>query len=299
MRRPYAWEGVLAVFFFLLLLFGLNMVVGVIQSALNAPLILSPLLIIGELLILGLVIIWVALRRLPWQETFYLYKTSWWMIGLSVLVAITWWPVAVGLVTLIEQLFSLIGPPPEIPPPQNTLDAMGYFIAIVILAPLCEEPVFRGFIMRSWLRYGFVAGIVGSGVLFGLQHAQLNGVIPLSLVGIMLAIVAFRAGSLWPAITIHAVYNSLSLPFLIFSERMPEISDATFIIAGLVAMPAALFTLWLYHRLAPPFQSPKREPLATEQGIAILVSLLMVLGMFLLIVSIEVWLRLNPDLGGV
>jgi membrane protease YdiL (CAAX protease family) len=298
MRRPYVWEGALAVFFFLLLLFGLNMMVGFIQATLNTSLILSPLLIIGELLILGVVIIWVALRRLPWQETFYLYQTSWLMIGLSVLVAVTWWPVAVGLVTLIEQLFSLIGPPPEIPPPQNTLDAMGYFIAIVILAPLCEEPVFRGFIMRGWLRYGFVAGIVGSGVLFGLQHAQLNGVVPLSLVGIMLAIIASRAGSLWPAITIHAVYNGLSLPFLIFSERMPEISDATFIIAGLIALPAALFTLWLFHRLAPAFQPPKREPLTTEQGVAILVSLLMVLGMFLLMVSLEVWIRLNPDLGG-
>jgi hypothetical protein len=218
---------------------------------------------------------------------------------LSVLVAVTWWPVAVGLVTLIEQLFSLIGPPPEIPPPQNTLDAMGYFIAIVILAPLCEEPVFRGFIMRGWLRYGFVAGIVGSGVLFGLQHAQLNGVVPLSLVGIMLAIVAFRAGSLWPAITIHAVYNSLSISFLIFPEGMPEISDATFIIAGLIALPAALVALWLFHRLAPPFQPPKREPLTTERSVAILVSLLMVVGMFLLMVSLEVLIRLNPDLGGV
>jgi membrane protease YdiL (CAAX protease family) len=299
MRRPYAWEGALAVFFFLLLLFGLNMMVGIIQAALNTSLILSPLLIIGELLILGLVIIWVTLRRLPWQETFYLYKTSWPMMGLSVLVAVAWWPVAVGLVTLIEQLFSLIGPPPEIPPPQNTLDAIGYFIAIVILAPLCEEPVFRGFIMRGWLRYGFVAGIVGSGVLFGLQHAQLNGVVPLSLVGIMLAIIASRAGSLWPAITIHAVYNSLSISFLIFPERMPEISDATFIIAGLIALPAALVALWLFHRLAPPFQPPKREPLTTERSVAILVSLLMVLGMFLLMVSLEVLIRLNPDLGGV
>ncbi len=298
MHRPHAWEGALIVFVLLLLLLGLNLLFGVVQATVQGPVILSPFLIFGELLILGLVVAWAAFRRLPFQETFYLYKTNWLIIGLSILVAITCWPVATGLVTLIEQLFSLIGPPPEIPPPVDTLDAIGYFIAIVILAPLCEEPVFRGFIMRGWLRYGFVVGVVGSGVLFGLQHAQLSGAIPLSLVGIVLGGIAFRAGSLWPAIVVHAVYNGIAVPFLILPEVMPDISDTTFIIAGAMAMPVAGYSLWLYHRLAPPFQAPEREPLKREQGIAIIISLLMVLGMFTTMILLELFVRLNPELMG-
>lgn len=296
MRRPYAWEGALIVFAFLLLLIGLNLVVGVIQSFIPDPLTLSPILIFGELLILGLVVAWAGFRRLPWQETFYLYKTSWLLIGLSIIVAITWWPVAMGLATFVEQFFSLIGPPPEIPPPVNTLDAIGYLVAIVILAPLCEEPVFRGFIMQGWLRYGFVAGIVGSGVLFGVQHAQLSGTIPLSLVGIMLGVIAFRAGSLWPAIVIHAVYNGIAAPFLLIPEALPEISDQTFMIAGVIAMPVAAYTLWLFHRLAPPFQAPSPESLQKGQGIAITVSLLLMLGVFMVIIALELFVRLNPEL---
>lgn len=296
MRRPYAWEGVLVVFAFLLLLLGLNLVVGVIQSFSQEPVTLSPVLVLGELLILGIVVAWVALRRLPWQETFYLYKTSWLLVAASILVAITWWPVAMGLATLMEQLFSLIGPPPEIPPPVNTLDALGYFVAIVILAPLCEEPVFRGFIMRGWLRYGFVAGVVGSGVLFGLQHAQLSGTIPLSLVGILLGVIAFRAGSLWPAVVIHAVYNGLAVPFLLIPDSMPEISDSTFVLAGAIAMPVAAFSVWLFHRLAPPFQTPQKEPLKPEQSIVIIVSLLLMLGIFAVMISLELFVRLNPGL---
>lgn len=298
MRRPYAWEGVLIVFAFLLLLIGLNLVVGVIQSFSPAPIALSPVLIFGELLILGLVAAWAALRRLPWQETFYLYKTSWLLIGLSIIVAITWWPVAMGLATLMEQLFSLIGPPPEIPPPVNTLDAIGYLIAIVILAPLCEEPVFRGFIMQGWLRYGFVAGVVGSGVLFGIQHAQLSGTIPLSLVGIMLGVIAFRARSLWPTIVIHAVYNGLAAPFLLIPQSIPEISDQTFMIAGAIAVPVAAYTLWLFHRLAPPFQAPNSETLEKGQGIAIIISLLLMLAVYLVIITLEIFIRLNPELAG-
>jgi hypothetical protein len=116
MRRPYAWESTLLVFVFLLLLLSLNLIFGVIQSFLEQPLVLSPILIFGELLVLIVVIIWTTVRRLSWQETFRLHKTSWSLIGLSFLVAITWWFVGTGLATLMEQLFSLIGPPPEIPP---------------------------------------------------------------------------------------------------------------------------------------------------------------------------------------
>ena len=298
MRRPYAWESTLVVFAFLLILLILNFVFGVVQSFSSEPLLLSPILIFGELLILGLTIAWVGFRRLPWQDTFLLHKTNWRMIGLSVLVAVTWWPVSTGLGTLMEQLFSRIGPPPEIPPPRNTLDAVGYFIAIVILAPLCEEPVFRGFILGGWLRYGAIAGVVGSGVLFGLQHAQLSGAVPLSLVGVMLGIIALRAGSLWPGIVIHAVYNGIGVPFLIFPNSMPNLSDATLMLAGLIALPAAGYSLWLYHRLAPPFQPVGRESLTGKQRIALIISLLLVLGMFVALALLEIFIRLNPELGG-
>jgi membrane protease YdiL (CAAX protease family) len=296
MRRPYAWEGTLIDFVLLLFLFGLNLVGGIIESILPESLPLAPLLIIGELLVLGTVMIWVAVRRLPWQETFYLYRTNWLTIGLSVLVAICWWPVTAGLVTLIEQFFSLIGPPPELPPPENTFEAVGYFIAIVILAPLCEEPVFRGFITRGWLRYGFAAGVGASGILFGLQHVQLNAVVPISLLGTVIAIIALRSGSLWPAVAMHATHNSLSILFLLFPDYL-DISDTTFIIAGVLAIPIALYALWRYHKMMPPFQPPNRESLKIEQGLAIVLSSLMVLGMFTVMILLEIFIRLNPDLG--
>lgn len=297
MSRPYAWEGVLIVFFFLLLLIGLNLLFGAVQYFTGQSLLLSPVLILGELLILALILIWAIFRHLPLQETFYLYPADWRLLGLSMLIAFTWWPVAIGLGTLMEQLFSMIGPPPEIPPPHNTLDAIGYFIAIVILAPLCEEPVFRGLIMRGWLRYGFVAGVVGSGILFGLQHAQLTNLVPLSLVGVVLGIVTFRAGSLWPAILVHATYNGLSIPFLLMPEaEIPEISDATFMLAGLIATPVALAVLWLYHRVAPPFQTPEKETFESEHRVAMIISFLLVLGLFSILALLEIYIRLNPDM---
>lgn len=296
-RRPYAWEAVLVVFVFLLLLIGLNFAMGFVQLALgDFP--LSPVLIVGELLLLVVVIIWVARRRLSWQETFLLHPTSWRLIGLSVVVAVAWWPVITGLATLLEQLFSLIGPPPDIPPPQGPVDAFGYFVAIVILAPLCEEPVFRGFIMRGWLRFGLVAGVVGSGILFGLQHAQLNTLIPLSLAGIIIGIIAIRANSLWPAIVYHAVHNGLSAPFLLLIDWLPEISDRVLIGAGGLFVPLAIAALWLYHQAAPSQPPFEAETLTSGQLAAIIFSTLLMLTILLVIIALEVFVRLNPHLAG-
>lgn len=296
MQRPQAWESTFIVFSFLLLLLVLNILFGLLQSFVEEPLRLSPILILGELLILGLMVLWVVIRRLSWQETFLLYGTSWLLLVLSLLVAAAWWFVATGLAVMIELLFSQIGPPPEVPPPATPLDALGYGLAIVILAPLCEEPVFRGFVMQGWLRYGFVAGLVGSGILFGLQHGQMTPLIPISIVGIVLGFLVFRANSLWPGVAAHAMYNGMGAPFLILPESIPEISDSAFMIAGLAALPVALALLWVYHRLASPFQPPVREPLARGQFVIIGVSLLLVLGMFLVMVSLELFIRLNPQL---
>jgi membrane protease YdiL (CAAX protease family) len=295
--RPYAWEGVLVVFCFLLLLIGLNLALGLLQAAIG-PIPLSPVLIIGELILLVVVGIWSVWRRFPWRETFLLQPTIWRMIGLSILVALLWWPVITALATLLEQLFSLIGPPPEIPPPQGVADSIGYFIAIVILAPLCEEPVFRGFIMRGWSRYGVVAAVVGSGILFGLQHAQLNALIPLSLAGLIIGFVALRAGSLWPAVAYHAVHNGLSAPFLLFPERLPEISDMTLIVAGGVSLPLAMVGLWFFHRYAPPQQMVEPETITSQHLIAIIVSSLLVAGVLFVILALEVFIRLNPEMAG-
>ncbi|HEX9923177.1 MAG TPA: hypothetical protein VGD99_10980 [Anaerolineae bacterium] len=97
---------------------------------------------------------------------------------------------------------------------------------------------------------------------------------------------------------IHAVYNGLAVPFLVIPEAIPDISDATFMIAGAVAVPLAATSLWLFHRQAPPLQLPAKEPLTTEQRIAIIITLLLMLGVFSVIILLELVVRLNPQLVG-
>jgi hypothetical protein len=97
---------------------------------------------------------------------------------------------------------------------------------------------------------------------------------------------------------IHAVYNGLTVPFLVIPEAMPDISDAALMIAGAVAVPLAAASLWLFHHYAPPLKLPAKEPLTTEQRIAIMITLLLMLGVFSVIILLEVVVRLNPELVG-
>jgi len=81
------------------------------------------------------------------------------------------------------------------------------------LVPFAEELFFRGVLYR-WLRkrWGVAASALVSAAIFGLAHAFFVLVaLGAFMVGIVLAVVYERTGSLWPAAVVHGVFNSASL----------------------------------------------------------------------------------------
>ena len=78
-----------------------------------------------------------------------------------------------------------------------------------ILTPLGEELLFRGIIANALNRYGAMAGIGASALIFGIAHG--TGVV--LWVAIMAGLVSgalFRkTGSVWPSVVLHMVYNGL------------------------------------------------------------------------------------------
>ena len=85
-----------------------------------------------------------------------------------------------------------------------------------LLAPLWEEVLFRGLLLRSLgRRLGTVPAVVLSSVAFGLLHAQPGRGFALVLVtgalGVLFAVVTVRAGRLGPAIVAHAVFNGTTV----------------------------------------------------------------------------------------
>lgn len=100
---------------------------------------------------------------------------------------------------------------------------------ISLVPAICEETLFRGYILRVLEKdWGVWGGIIVTGVLFGIFHLRLGQVIPLASIGIVLAYVAWRSDSIFPAMMGHFVNNGGSVlmayffPQYVFAEMTPE-----------------------------------------------------------------------------
>lgn len=82
------------------------------------------------------------------------------------------------------------------------------FLYVSFGAPIAEELVFRGFILKSLEKYGKTFAIIISSILFGLMHTNLIQSIFAMIVGFILGYVAMNYSLKW-SILLHAINNCL------------------------------------------------------------------------------------------
>jgi membrane protease YdiL (CAAX protease family)/Fe-S-cluster-containing hydrogenase component 2 len=81
---------------------------------------------------------------------------------------------------------------------------------VVVAAPLIEELVFRGIVLRASLdRLDVWPAIALSAALFALSHATAWTFVPTLVLGLSAGWLTTRRGSLWPAIALHGLYNGV------------------------------------------------------------------------------------------
>lgn len=86
-------------------------------------------------------------------------------------------------------------------------------LVILALSPaLCEELLFRGVVLRaSFPRLGFVGAILLNGLLFGLFHFSIYRFMPTLLLGVVLAALTLRTGSIIPSMLFHLLNNGCAV----------------------------------------------------------------------------------------
>ncbi|HEX2844396.1 MAG TPA: type II CAAX endopeptidase family protein [Candidatus Limnocylindria bacterium] len=94
----------------------------------------------------------------------------------------------------------------------NLIDPWLAVVAIVLLAPVAEELFFRGVIFNAFLREGGRRwAFLGSSALFAVIHLSIAAFVPIFLLGLALAWVYHRTGSLVAPIVMHATVNGISV----------------------------------------------------------------------------------------
>lgn len=82
-------------------------------------------------------------------------------------------------------------------------------LAVCVLAPVLEEMLFRGIVLRGFLqRYSRATAIVGSAVLFGAVHLNMYQFMVGLVAGLILGWLYERTRSLIPCIALHGAYNT-------------------------------------------------------------------------------------------
>ena len=112
---------------------------------------------------------------------------------------------------------SLANPPADDLPQQlgadrSTTLAIITGIFVIVVAPPVEEFFFRGFLYQALRnRFGIVVAAVLSGFIFGAIHLKVEFLVPLAILGTVLALLFQKTNSLWPCILVHAANNSIAL----------------------------------------------------------------------------------------
>lgn len=157
--------------------------------------------------------------RLTWRDLGFTRWPSW--------TDLIWGPVGFGLAMLLAVILLSVAkalfPGLNIDESQDT----GYtgihatyqyylaFFTLVLLAPVAEETLFRGFLFGRLRKYVpvWVAILVSAG-LFGLVHGQWNLGITMFGMGLVLAGLRQLTGSIWAGVLLHAVKNGVAFYFL-------------------------------------------------------------------------------------
>lgn len=95
--------------------------------------------------------------------------------------------------------------------PSNPFLMLMDIILAGVLAPICEEIIFRGYVLKSFSKVSPLLGLVVSSVFFGLMHGNLPQAAGAIVFGFGMGIIAYRCGSIVPTIIIHSCVNFFAL----------------------------------------------------------------------------------------
>ena len=184
------------------------------------------------------------------------------------------------------------------PVPQSEADLVTSILTLAAMPAICEELLFRGFVLSAWESRGtwFAMGVTA--VLFALLHGNLYGIPAYLLVGAVAGYLAFALDSLYAAMIYHTVYNAscLVLPYLASGQGEADVAiDAatvfslalqTIMIAAMMAM--LIVTLRLRARREGIEPIPRiRRPLEGRDKVMLLAAVLVMATSMLILLIVS------------
>jgi len=132
---------------------------------------------------------------------------------------------------------------------------------IALLPAICEEMLFRGYVIRGFEKSGTWKAIIFSGILFGIFHLDFFRLLPAALMGIWLGYLLIKTKSIFITMMAHALHNSSTLVLSKWGDKIPILSniindDKIPFSLLILSIAAIIFIAWLLHKLNQPREFP-------------------------------------------
>lgn len=145
---------------------------------------------------------------------------SWTDVGLAPLAYIVYALILFAVLTVVMQLFPVFQADQAQDIGFKSLtNQLGYILAfttLVVVAPIAEEILFRGYLYGK-LRYHVPmwAAVIATSALFALVHGQWNVAVDTFVLSVILCGLRELTGSVWSGILVHMIKNAIAF-YLLF-----------------------------------------------------------------------------------
>lgn len=139
-------------------------------------------------------------------------------------------------------------------------------LTLVVMAPLFEEVIFRGVLLESLRRrYGVIAALLLSSLIFGLVHLHPTIAVNAFFMGLILGFFYLATESLWASVFLHAVNNGISYVLLaagfggtMLIDLLPDrtLYAAVYAVAAAVFCVSAFMTVRVLRRMRGEEKKP-------------------------------------------
>jgi len=182
--------------------------------------------IVTAVFAVGAIALYVSKSRSTWRSLG-IIRPSWRHIGTAVAAVFVYMALYIVIISIVKALLPAINIEQQqdlgINNPQGLCSMLLVFVTLVIIPPIVEETIFRGF-MYAGLRtkLPFIVAALITSALFALGHLQFGSSAPLLWVAaidtfvlsMVMCYVRERTGSIIPTMIMHALKNLLAFSFL-------------------------------------------------------------------------------------
>lgn len=212
---------------------------------------------------LGPLALWLVIRRLPKGASPRLplsgpalARSAVYCIGIGYLFNLATTLLLTGIQLLTGQ--DMMGKSQDL---MTSIPTSIMFVLAGIIAPICEELIFRRLLLDRLRPFGDRCAIWICGIAFGLYHINLGQFFYASALGMVLAGLVLKTGKLYHSIICHASLNlsSLIITYLIPTGRIGSI------LSGVCVVASMLFAVWCFVRYARSYRhTPPAPPFTAE-----------------------------------